>query len=76
MRNDLLKQPTILELEQKAKTLHEDIIKHWISRELALLRNHIDLADEKGWSREYPFMMFLLMLPQIRKLKGQNIENC
>nr|XP_012569745.1 kinesin-like protein KIN-5C [Cicer arietinum] len=62
---------TELELEQKAKTLHEDIIKHWISRELALLRNHIDLANEKGWRREYPFMMFLLMLPQYmdRKLK-------
>ncbi|XP_073226041.1 uncharacterized protein At5g08430-like isoform X2 [Cicer arietinum] len=52
MRNGLLKQPTILELEQKAKTLHEDIIKHWISRELTLLRNRIDLANEKGWRRE------------------------
>ncbi|RDX73550.1 hypothetical protein CR513_46825, partial [Mucuna pruriens] len=55
MRNGLLKQPTILELEQKARSLHEDIIKHWIPRKLVLLQNRIDQANEKGWRREYPF---------------------
>ncbi|CAJ2640614.1 unnamed protein product [Trifolium pratense] len=50
--NGLLKKPTILELEQKARTLHEHRMKHWISREITLLRNRIDLANEKGWRRE------------------------
>ncbi|KAL7258010.1 hypothetical protein ACSBR1_004186 [Camellia fascicularis] len=48
----LLKRPTMLELEQKAKTLHEDITKHWIAKELALLQNLIDRANEKGWRAE------------------------
>ncbi|XP_068495492.1 uncharacterized protein [Phaseolus vulgaris] len=52
MRNGLLKQPTVLELEQKARSLHEDIMKHWISRKLVLLQNRIDHANEKGWRRE------------------------
>ncbi|KAI5408184.1 zinc finger CCCH domain-containing protein 44 isoform X3 [Lathyrus oleraceus] len=52
MSNGLLKKPTTLELEQKARTLHEDVTKHWISREIAVLRNRIDLANEKGWRRE------------------------
>ncbi|XP_019419914.1 PREDICTED: uncharacterized protein At5g08430-like isoform X2 [Lupinus angustifolius] len=52
MKNGLLKQPTILELEQKARSLHEDIIKHWIPRELTLLQNRIDMANEKGRRRE------------------------
>ncbi|CAL0301391.1 unnamed protein product [Lupinus luteus] len=52
MKNGLLKQPTVLELEQKARSLHEDIIKHWIPRELTLLQNRIDMANEKGWRRE------------------------
>ncbi|RZB81176.1 hypothetical protein D0Y65_030781 [Glycine soja] len=52
MRNGLLKQPTVLELEQKARTLHEDIMKHWIPRKLVLLQNLIDQANEKGWRRQ------------------------
>ncbi|GMP63178.1 hypothetical protein CsSME_00024974 [Camellia sinensis var. sinensis] len=48
----LLKRPTMVELEQKAKTLHEDITKHWIAKELALLQNLIDRANEKGWRAE------------------------
>ncbi|KAG4989617.1 hypothetical protein JHK85_032600 [Glycine max] len=43
-----------LELEQKARTLHEDIMKHWIPRKLVLLQNLIDQANEKGWRRQYP----------------------
>ncbi|KAK2442056.1 zinc finger CCCH domain-containing protein [Trifolium repens] len=66
MTNGLLKKPTILELEQKARTLHEDRMKHWISREIELLRNRIDLANEKGWRREYPFMIIFLMLLHIK----------
>ncbi|RHN68056.1 putative chromatin regulator PHD family [Medicago truncatula] len=66
MTNGMLKKPTVLELEQKARSLHEDITKHWISREMALLQHRIDLANEKGRRREYPFMICLLMLPHIR----------
>ncbi|WVY94667.1 hypothetical protein V8G54_033755 [Vigna mungo] len=47
-----------LDLEQKARSLHEDIIKHWIPRKLVLLQNLIDRANEKGWRREYPFMIY------------------
>ncbi|QHO56086.1 uncharacterized protein At5g08430 isoform X5 [Arachis hypogaea] len=52
MRNGLLKQPTVLELDQKARSLHEDIIRHWIPREINLLQNRIALANEKGWRKE------------------------
>ncbi|XP_057748834.1 uncharacterized protein At5g08430-like isoform X1 [Arachis stenosperma] len=52
MRNGLLKQPTVLELDQKARSLHEDIIRHWIPREIKLLQNRIALANEKGWRKE------------------------
>ncbi|MCD9639629.1 hypothetical protein HAX54_024277 [Datura stramonium] len=44
----LLKKLTIVELEQKAKILHEDITKHRIARELELLQKLIDRANEKG----------------------------
>lgn len=35
--------------------LHENF--QWIGRELALLQNRIDRANEKGWRREYPFVI-------------------
>jgi hypothetical protein len=41
-------------------------ILQWISREIELLRNRIDLANEKGWRREYPFMIIFLMLLHIK----------
>uniref|UniRef100_A0A6N2LYD0 PHD-type domain-containing protein n=1 Tax=Salix viminalis TaxID=40686 RepID=A0A6N2LYD0_SALVM len=50
-------KPSIVELEQKAKQLHVDIKKHWIEKELVRLQKRIDLANEKGWRREYPFMV-------------------
>ncbi|XP_060167592.1 uncharacterized protein At5g08430-like [Lycium barbarum] len=48
----LLKKLTIVELEQKAKILHEDITKHRIARELELTQTKIDRANEKGWRQE------------------------
>lgn len=30
-------------------------VLQWLARELALLKNLIDRANEKGWRREYPF---------------------
>ncbi|KAK9928959.1 hypothetical protein M0R45_026073 [Rubus argutus] len=54
IKDGLIKKPTIVELEQKARSLHENITKHWLARELTLLQKRIDLANEKGWRREYP----------------------
>ncbi|XP_019171844.1 PREDICTED: zinc finger CCCH domain-containing protein 19-like isoform X2 [Ipomoea nil] len=48
----LLKKPILVELQQKATSLHEDIVKHWIPRERARLQNLINMANEKGWRRE------------------------
>ncbi|XP_050254254.1 uncharacterized protein At5g08430-like isoform X3 [Quercus robur] len=56
VENGLLKKPTVVELEQKARSLHEDITKHWIEMELVKLQKCIDRANEKGWRAEYPFM--------------------
>ncbi|ESQ31532.1 hypothetical protein EUTSA_v10003959mg [Eutrema salsugineum] len=50
----LLRQPTVVEMEQKAKALHEDITKHWIARQLIILQKRINYANEKGWRKEYP----------------------
>ncbi|XP_062006034.1 uncharacterized protein LOC133723232 [Rosa rugosa] len=43
-----LKKPTVVELEKKARELHQDITKHWIENELVRLQRHIDRANEKG----------------------------
>ncbi|KAI4351941.1 hypothetical protein L6164_006239 [Bauhinia variegata] len=55
VKDGLVPRLTIVDLEQKVKVLHEDMTKHYIARELALLQNLIDRANEKGWRREYPF---------------------
>ncbi|GKV25429.1 hypothetical protein SLEP1_g34870 [Rubroshorea leprosula] len=55
VKSSLLKRPTVVELQEKAQILHEDIIKHWLPREIALLQRLIDRANEKGWRKEYPF---------------------
>ncbi|GLT85738.1 hypothetical protein SLE2022_039160 [Rubroshorea leprosula] len=57
VKNGLLKVPTVVELEQKVRSLHEDITKHWIEKELVRLQNLINRANEKGWRRElYEYM--------------------
>ncbi|KAK4417181.1 hypothetical protein Salat_2543700 [Sesamum alatum] len=57
----LLKRLTVNELELKAQTLHADITKHWIAKEISLLHKLIDHANEKGWRREYPFKCIWLV---------------
>lgn len=52
VKDGLLKRPLVVEVEQKARLLHEDITKHWLPRELSYLQNLIDRANEKGWRRE------------------------
>jgi len=36
------------------------ILFQWLARELTLLQNLIDRANEKGWRREYPFQLFII----------------
>ncbi|KAJ0241136.1 Plus-3 domain-containing protein [Hirschfeldia incana] len=48
----LLRQPTVVEMEKKAKALHEDITKHWIGRHLNILQKRINCANEKGRREE------------------------
>ncbi|XP_020409950.1 uncharacterized protein At5g08430 isoform X2 [Prunus persica] len=66
VKDGLLRRPTVAELELKARRLHEDIMKHWIGRELSLLQKRIDKANEKGWRRElaqYMDKKLLLEMP-------------
>ncbi|KAL8159158.1 hypothetical protein V2J09_000695 [Rumex salicifolius] len=55
VENGILESPTVVDLQQKAETLHEDITKHAIARELIVLQHRIDLANEKGRRDLYPF---------------------
>uniref|UniRef100_M4EIP0 GYF domain-containing protein n=1 Tax=Brassica campestris TaxID=3711 RepID=M4EIP0_BRACM len=66
IKNGSLKQPTIVEMEEKARSLHEDQTKHWLGRELASLQKRIAQATEKGWRREYPFLRINII--RIREL--------
>ncbi|KAK9110905.1 hypothetical protein Scep_018424 [Stephania cephalantha] len=52
MKDGVLEKITIVELQEKARSLHADITNHAIKTELALLENLIDQANEKGWRRE------------------------
>lgn len=52
VKNGVHKKLTVVELEQKAKSLHVDIMKHWIERELVQLQNRIDYSNEKGLRKE------------------------
>ncbi|XP_023736062.1 uncharacterized protein At5g08430 isoform X1 [Lactuca sativa] len=52
VKSGLLKKLEVVEVEEKARSLHKDIVTHWIPRELALLKHRIDQANEKGWRKE------------------------
>ncbi|XXG60082.1 hypothetical protein AAC387_Pa04g2064 [Persea americana] len=52
VKEGLLERLTIVELDKKARSLHEDITNHWIDREIVVLQKRIDRANEKGWRRE------------------------
>ncbi|KAK3183495.1 hypothetical protein Dsin_030781 [Dipteronia sinensis] len=64
VKNGLLKRPTVVELDQKARSLHEDITKHWIGREIVSLQNRVNRANEKGWRRELSEYLDNLLLLQ------------
>lgn len=44
------------------------VLFQWLAREIPLLQNLIDRANEKGWRREYPFMIFLDCKPCMKVL--------
>lgn len=46
------KRLTVAELEEKARSVHRDIVTHWIDKELKRPDNLIELANEKGWRYE------------------------
>ncbi|ESW24469.1 hypothetical protein PHAVU_004G133700 [Phaseolus vulgaris] len=52
VKDGLVKRPMTVDMEHTARVLHEDVTKHWLARELTLLQNLIDRANEKGWRRE------------------------
>ncbi|KAK4754217.1 hypothetical protein SAY87_002321 [Trapa incisa] len=54
MKSGMYKRLTLVDLEKKVKVLHEDITKHRIVKEIALLQDLIERANEKGWRKEYP----------------------
>ncbi|KAK8482031.1 hypothetical protein V6N11_083385 [Hibiscus sabdariffa] len=66
MGTRMLERPTVVQLEQKARSLHEDITKHWIKNELVLLQSQINRANEKGWRRELSEYMDKMQLLQTR----------
>ncbi|KAH1233925.1 Uncharacterized protein GmHk_09G026252 [Glycine max] len=54
VKDGLVKRPMIVDMEQTARVLHEDMIKHWLAREFILLQNLIDRANEKvHWMSTY-----------------------
>ncbi|XP_021283076.1 uncharacterized protein At5g08430 isoform X2 [Herrania umbratica] len=69
MKDGLLRKPTVVELEQKAKSLHEDVTKNWIRRQLVSLQNKIDFAHEKG--RRYMLERFLDEREMLKKSSEQ-----
>ncbi|XP_061364286.1 protein FAR1-RELATED SEQUENCE 5-like [Gastrolobium bilobum] len=52
VKDGLLKRPMVVDIEQTARVLHEDMTKHGLPRELDRLQNLIDRANEKGLHRE------------------------
>ncbi|XP_039036545.1 zinc finger CCCH domain-containing protein 19-like, partial [Hibiscus syriacus] len=69
MKDGILRKPTVVELEVKAKSLHEDITKKWIQRELVRLQSKIAFAHEKG--RRYMLERFLDEREMLKKPSEQ-----
>ncbi|EFH48317.1 hypothetical protein ARALYDRAFT_351368 [Arabidopsis lyrata subsp. lyrata] len=48
INNGFAKRLTVVDMEEKARSLHEDVTKHWIARELVVLQRLINQANEKA----------------------------
>ncbi|XP_039018706.1 uncharacterized protein At5g08430-like [Hibiscus syriacus] len=69
MKDGILRKPTVVELDLKATSLHEDITKNWIQRELVRLQSKIAFAHEKG--RRYMLERFLDEREMLKKPSEQ-----
>ncbi|KAH0940186.1 hypothetical protein HID58_007647 [Brassica napus] len=45
MKNGSVKRLTVVDMEEKVRTLHEDVTKHWIARELDTLSQYLDRRE-------------------------------
>ncbi|XP_044342566.1 uncharacterized protein At5g08430 isoform X3 [Triticum aestivum] len=51
-KKELFKRPTVAELEEKAASVHADIVNHWFDKELRKLEMELERAREKGWRQD------------------------
>lgn len=70
VENYVVRRPTVVEIEHKARELHEDLIKDWIEREFTRLQNCIRHEENQaGWiSRD------LCKYLELRELLKQTLE--
>ncbi|XP_015692824.1 uncharacterized protein At5g08430-like isoform X2 [Oryza brachyantha] len=69
-RKEPSKRQTVAEFEKKARSMHVDIVSHWIDKELQRLDKLIEMANEKGWRdamHEYIDKRKLLRAPSERQ---------
>ncbi|XP_020590166.1 uncharacterized protein At5g08430-like isoform X2 [Phalaenopsis equestris] len=52
VKEGLFKSPSVDELKEKIRTVHEDMVKHSVKKELLKLEKLIERANEKGWRKE------------------------
>ncbi|CAN0907417.1 Uncharacterized protein At5g08430 [Linum grandiflorum] len=70
VKDGLLKRPSVVDFEEKARILHEAITKDWIERELVKLNRLIDQANLKGWRKE--LSEYLESLTKLQKPEEQS----
>ncbi|XP_042463545.1 uncharacterized protein At5g08430-like isoform X2 [Zingiber officinale] len=71
-------RPTVADLEEKVRSIHADIMNHWIDKEILKLQKLIDQANEKGWRRElfqYIDKREKLLMPEERNRLLQEIPD-
>ncbi|RDX60494.1 Zinc finger CCCH domain-containing protein 19, partial [Mucuna pruriens] len=79
----LLPKLTVVEVEEKAKSLHEDITKHSIRTRLVYLQNRIDRANlrgrneklEQSWKQEQPLRCMASVQPELIEAKCDDSED-
>ncbi|XP_074589681.1 uncharacterized protein At5g08430-like isoform X3 [Curcuma longa] len=71
-------RPTVADLEEKVRSIHADIMNHWIDKEILKLQKLIDRANDKGWRRElfeYIDKREKLLMPEERNRLLQEIPD-
>lgn len=75
VKDGLVQKPTVMELQEKARSLHKDITNHDIARELKILDGRITQAIEKGRKQELFEYMERRKLLQTPSERLRMIEN-